>query len=54
MFESFKYEDKTSNGRSTYANWNNDIYDRIRSVTTDGTPFTVHKFIKVFDEPSTS
>ena len=47
-FQSFKSgDDRTSN-----KNWNHSIYDRIRSITTDGTPFTVHKFIKDFSEPS--
>ena len=46
-FESFK----TGDGRTASKNWNNAIYDRIRSITTDGTAFTVHKFIKDFDEP---
>lgn len=47
-YESFKKGD----GRTSDKNWNNPIYDRIRSITTDGTPFTVHKFIKDFTEPS--
>lgn len=59
-FESFKAEDLNSSGQSSNSNrpntknWNNKIYNRIRSITTDGTPFTVHKFIKDFAEPSTS
>ena len=48
MFESFKEGDSRENTK----NWNNKIYNRIRSITTDGTPFTVHKFIKDFDEPT--
>ena len=47
-FESFKSGD----GRTLVKNWNSPIYDRIRSITTDGTPFTVHKFIKDFVEPT--
>ena len=47
-FQSFKAGDS----RTSNKNWNHSIYDRIRSITTDGTPFTVHKFIKDFSEPS--
>ena len=47
MFESFKSGDN----RTTNKNWNNSIYNRIREITTDGTAFTVHKFIKDFAEP---
>lgn len=57
-FESFKKEDFNSEGVSqnpnrpaNHKNWTNSIYNRIRSITTDGTPFTVHKFLKDFDEP---
>lgn len=46
--ESFKAGDNRSNEK----NRGNKIYDRIRSITTDGTPFTVHKFIADFPEPS--
>lgn len=45
--ESFKEGD----GRTSLKNWNDPIYNRIRSITTDGTSFTVHKFIVDFDEP---
>lgn len=45
-FESFKAGD----GRTSNKNWNSEIYDRIRDITTDGTAFTVHKFIKDWDE----
>ena len=48
MHESFKDGD----GRSTAKNWGNKIYNRIRSITTDGTPFTVHKFLYDFGEPT--
>lgn len=58
-YESFKKEDFNSEGISMNANrpdghknWTNKIYNRIRSITTDGTPFTVHKFIKDFEEPA--
>lgn len=58
-FESFKKEDISSDGNSnnpnrpkSHKNWTNKIYNRIRSITTDGTPFTVHKFIKDFEEPA--
>lgn len=58
-FESFKKEDINSEGDSSnpnrpksHKNWTNKIYNRIRSITTDGTPFTVHKFIKDFEEPA--
>ena len=48
-FESFKSTDaRSGNGK----NWDNTIYNRIRGITTDGTPFTVHKLIKDFDEPT--
>lgn len=60
-FESFKKEDINSEGKSTnpnrpdsHKNWTNKIYNRIRSITTDETPFTVHKFIKDFEEPAES
>ena len=47
-FQSFKTGDgRSANGK----NWDNAIYNRIRSITTDGTAFTVHKFIKDFTEP---
>lgn len=46
-FESFKKGD----GRTSNKNWNHSIYDRIRGISTDGVAFTVHKFIKDFDEP---
>lgn len=51
-FESFKSGD----GRTSNKNWNDPIYDRIRNIATDGTAFTVHKFIKDWnevDEPTT-
>ena len=47
-FESFKAGD----GRPSTKNWNDPIYDRLRSITTDGTAFTVHKFIKDWPEVS--
>lgn len=47
-FESFKSGD----GRPSTKNWNDPIYDRIRGITTDGTAFTVHKFIKDWEEVS--
>lgn len=48
-FQSFKAGDgRSANGK----NWDNAIYNRIRSITTDGTAFTVHKFIKDFYEPA--
>lgn len=47
MFESFKEGD----GRTDNKHWNNKIYNRIRERSTDGTAFTVHKFIKDFTEP---
>ena len=50
MYESFKEGD----GRPDTKNWRNKIYNRIRSITTDGTPFTTHKFIKDFEEPATT
>ena len=46
--ESFKAGD----GRASTNNRNNAIYDRIRSITTDGTAFTVHKLILDFPEPT--
>ena len=46
--ESFKSND----GRVATNNRNNTIYNRIRSITTDGTPFTVHKLIIDFPEPT--
>lgn len=45
-FESFKAGD----GRPSTKNWNDPIYDRLRSINTDGTAFTVHKFIKDWPE----
>ena len=48
MFESFKAGDD----RDAIKNRDNAIYNRIREVSTDGTPFTVHKFIKDFPEPA--
>lgn len=46
--ESFKANDgRDGKGR----NWDNEIYNRIRSFTTDGTYFTVHKCIVDFEEP---
>ena len=58
-YESFKAEDivngsSTNVNRPNTNNWNNAIYNRIRSLTTDGTAFTTHKFMKVFDEPTDS
>lgn len=50
MFESFKFGDE----RTVTKNWNNSIYNRIREISTDGTAFTVHKFIKDFEEPVTT
>ena len=47
-FESFKEGD----GRTSNKNWNDPIYNRIRSITTDGTAYTVHKFIKDWPEPA--
>lgn len=47
-FESFKEGDERD-GNSK--NWDNPMYNRLRSITTDGTPFTVHRFIKDFEEP---
>ena len=50
-FESFKAEDLNSSGQSSNSNrpntknWNSKIYNRIRSITTDGTPFTVTLYI---------
>ena len=49
-FESFKVGD----GRPSTKNWDDPIYDRLRSITTDGTAFTVHKFIKDWPEVSES
>lgn len=46
-FESFKLGDN----RTSTKNWNDSVYNRIRGITTDGTPFTTHKIIKDFDEP---
>lgn len=47
-FQSFKNGDgRSANGK----NWNNAIYDRIRGISTNGTSFTVHKYIKDFTEP---
>lgn len=54
-YESFKKGDTENPNRpQNHKNWTNPIYDRIRSVTTDGTAFTVHKFIKDFEEPTTT
>jgi hypothetical protein len=36
---------KSGDGRTSDKNWNDSCYDRIRSVTTDGTYFTAHKVI---------
>lgn len=48
VYESFKEGDgRSSNGR----NWDSSIYNRIRSVSTSGEDYTVHKFIHDFDEP---
>lgn len=49
QIESFKEKD----GRTNNKNWDNVIYNRIRSVTTDGTYFTVHKCIIDLDEVGT-
>ena len=46
-FQSFKAGD----GRAAVNNRENAIYNRIRSITTDGTPFTTHKIIRDFTEP---
>ena len=43
---------KSGDGRASINNRNNVIYDRIRSITTDGTAFTVHKSILDFVEPT--
>lgn len=48
MHESFKEND----GRTSLKNWNDKIYNRIRSITTDGTAFTAHKFMIDFNEPT--
>lgn len=45
-FESFKAED----GRPAHKNWESDIYDRLRLISTDGIAFTVHKFFKDWPE----
>lgn len=55
-YESFKAEDlvegqSNNPNRPNTKNWNNKIYNRIRAISTDGTAFTVHKFIKDFEEP---
>lgn len=42
---------KSGDGRAATNNRNNSIYDRIRSVSADGTYFTVHKVILDFPEP---
>ena len=48
--ESFKANDgRDSKGR----NWDSEIYNRIRSFTTDGTYFTVHKCLVDFETPAT-
>ena len=47
--ESFKAGDN----RAATNNRNNSIYNRIRSITTDGTAFTTHKIILDFPEPLT-
>lgn len=46
--ESFKEGDE----RDSKNNRDHKIYNRIRSITTDGTPFTVHKLILDFEEPA--
>ena len=43
---------KEGDGRASTNNRNHSIYNRIRSITTDGTPFTVHKLILDFPEPT--
>lgn len=43
---------KSGDGRASTNNRNNAIYDRIRSITTDGTAFTIHKIILDFPEPA--
>lgn len=48
-YESFKSGD----GRSSVNHRDSYIYDRIRSITTDGTSFTTHKLIIDLDEPAT-
>ena len=50
--EDKKQSFKSGDGRASVNNRNNAIYDRIRSITTDGTPFTVHKLIVDFPEPN--
>jgi hypothetical protein len=45
-YESFKEGDN----RDSKNNRNDAIYNRIRSITTDGTPFTVHKLILDFEK----
>ena len=52
QYESFKEND--NNSERTINNRNNSIYNRVRAITTDGTAFTSHKFIKTFDEPTVS
>lgn len=59
--ESFKANDltiadniTTSSNPDRVGNRLNSIYNRIRSITTDGTAFTTHKFIKTFEEPTTT
>lgn len=47
VYESFKEGD----GREAKNNRDNAIYNRIRSITTDGTAFTTHKLILDFEEP---
>ncbi len=44
---------KSGDGRDSKNNRSHKIYDRIRSITTDGTAFTVHKLILDFEEPDT-
>ena len=51
IYESFKESNRAERlekGRF----WEDSIYDRFRSVSTDGTSFTVHKFIHDFPEVS--
>ena len=51
QYESFK---AGSTVNRTINNRDNIIYDRIRAISTDGTAFTSHKFIKSWDEPTTT
>ena len=50
-YESFK-SGMSEEQRPNKNNWRDPIYDRIRSITSDQTSFTVHKFIIEFPEPS--